>query len=78
LALIAVRGRGPRAARVASVVVYINGVRVRTLRGDRTRVGMRLAGLRPGVVRVRLVVRTWSGIRYTRGRVLRVCARRAG
>ena len=70
VALISVRRRG---ARVASVVVYVNGARVRTLRGDRTRVAVRLAGLRPGLVRVRVVVRTRSGVRYTRVRVLRTC-----
>ena len=48
--------RRPRGMRVRSLVVSVNGHRVRTLRGNRSRVGVSLRGLPKGTFRVSVAV----------------------
>jgi hypothetical protein len=64
------RGRGVR-----SVVAYVDGRRAVALRGRRTLVRVSLAGLRAGLVRVRVVVRTSRGT-VALDRRFRTCAPR--
>jgi hypothetical protein len=64
----------PRGQRLRSAQVYVNGRRVRVLTGRRALAApVDLRGLRAGVVKVRLVVRTTSGRTYTRTRTYHTC-----
>ena len=67
------RLRAPRGERVRTARVYVNGRRVRTLRGNRRTVPVSLRGLPKGTVRVKVVVRTRSGRRLVRERRYRTC-----
>jgi endoglycosylceramidase len=66
-----IRLRGVRRARVRRVRVFVNGGRVKVLRGPRRAVRVRLPR---GTVRVRVAVRTVSGRLVTVRRTFRVCA----
>ena len=66
--------------RIASARIYVNGRRVRTLRGNgRARIGARvdLRGLPRGRYTVRIVVRTKRGRTYVAKRRYRTCSSRS-
>jgi hypothetical protein len=68
---IRLRGRQLRSARV-----YVNGRRVRVLRGRRLRARIDLRGLPKGTVTVRIRAVTRSGRRLSATRRYRTCTRR--
>jgi hypothetical protein len=63
----------PRGQRLASARVYVNGHRVRILRGRRLHAPVNLRGLPRGRFSVKIVMRTTSGRRLTRVRHYRTC-----
>jgi hypothetical protein len=69
--------RKVRRAQVRRVSVYLDGRRVRTLRGRRAAVRVKLTGRPKTTVRVRLVVRTARGRTVVVARRYRTCLRRA-
>jgi len=71
-----IRLRAPRGDRLRSARVYVNGRRVRVLRGRRLRAVIDLRGLPAGRVRVRVVARTRHGRRVSETRRYRTCAKR--
>ena len=71
-----IRLRAPRGERLASARVYVNGRRVRMLRGRRLRAPVDLRGLPRGTVRVKVVARTRAGRRIVAQRRYRTCATR--
>jgi hypothetical protein len=68
-----IRLRSPRGDRLTSARVYVNGRRVRVLRGRRLTAPVNLRGLPKGKVRVRIVGRTRGGKRIARVRTYRTC-----
>jgi hypothetical protein len=68
-----IRLRAPRGQRLRSARVYVNGRRVRVVRGRRLRADVDLRGLPGGVVHVRIVARTSSGKTITSTRRYRTC-----
>jgi hypothetical protein len=71
-----IRLRMPRGERLRSARLYVNGRRVRTLRGRRRTIPVSLRGLPKGTVRVKVVARTRSGRRLVRERRYRTCVAR--
>jgi hypothetical protein len=71
-----IRLRQPRHGRLASARVYVNGKRVRLIRGSRLRAPVDLRGLPKGTYVVRVVVTTTTGRRVVRTRRYRTCAPR--
>ena len=69
-----IRLRQPRRGRLVSARIYVNGWRVRTVRGRRLCAPIRLVGLPRGRVRVMIVARTSTG-RTVHTRRYRTCAR---
>lgn len=70
-----IRLRQPRRGRIRSAQVFVNGKRVRVVRGFRAQVDLR--GLPKGRYTVRVVVRTTRGTTITRTRRYRTCLPRA-
>ena len=68
-----IRLRKPSRGRIRSAVVYVNGKRVRVLRGKRLRSRVNLRGLARGTYTVRVVVTTTRGQRIVRTRRYRTC-----
>ena len=68
-----IRLREPRHGRISSAQVFVNGKRVKTLRGKRVRSRVDLRGLAKGTYTVRVVVRTTSGRRIVSTRRYRTC-----
>jgi hypothetical protein len=66
----------PRARRLRSARVYVNGTLVRVLRGRRSRARIDLRGLPRGVVRVKVVAITRGGRRIIETRRYRTCVAR--
>jgi beta-glucosidase len=71
-----IRLRAPRGERLVSARVYVNGHRVRVLRGRRLRAVIDLRGLPKRRVTVRVVARTRKGRRVTETRRYRTCVQR--
>lgn len=69
-----IRARAPRGQKLRSARVFVNGKRVRTLRGKSLRAAVNLRGLPKGTVRVRIVARTTRGRTVTATRTYRTCA----
>jgi len=70
------RVRRPRGARVRSLTVYVNGKRVKRVRGNRSRTTINLRGLPRGRVRVTVVVsavRAGRAVKLRDRRVYRTC-----
>ena len=72
-----IRLRAPRGERLVSARVYVNGHRVRVLRGRRLRAVVDLRGLPKGRATVRVVARTRKGRRVTETRRYRTCGKRS-
>lgn len=68
-----IRIRVPRGERIRTVVVFVNGRRVRVSRRGRSRALINLRGLPPGRFRVDITVRTRSGKRISTTRRYRTC-----
>jgi hypothetical protein len=68
-----IRLREPRRGRLAEARVYVNGKRVRLVRGRRLRARVNLRGLPKGRYTVRVVAVTSTGQRVTRTRRYRTC-----
>jgi hypothetical protein len=68
-----IRLREPKRGRLVEARVYVNGKRVRTVRGRRLRARINLRGLPRGSYRVRVVAITSTGKRVTRTRRYRTC-----
>jgi hypothetical protein len=66
--------KGPKRGRVASAVVYVNGKRVKSLRGRRVPKRVTLRGLPAGRSVVKVVVRSTSGRKVTRRKRYTTCA----
>ena len=73
-----IRLREPRRGRLRSALVFVDGKRVRILRGRRLRARVDLRGLPAGRYKVRIVAETTTGRRIVRERRYRTCARRPG
>jgi hypothetical protein len=69
-----IRLRQPRRARLVTVRIYVDGRRVRTVRGRGLRAPVQLVRL-PGRVRVVIVARTGTGRTVVHTRRHRTCAR---
>ena len=59
--------------KVRSAAVWVNGKRVRVLRGKRLRARVHLVGLPKGTYRVKIRMRTNSGRTITQNRRFRTC-----
>jgi hypothetical protein len=70
--------RGPRGQRLRRARIYVNGKRVRKLRGRRLPSQVTLNNLSQSIVTVRVVGTTKRGRRVVRTRSYQACARRAG
>jgi len=68
-----IRLRKPRSGRITSARVYVDGRRVKVVRGRRLRTRIDLRGLPKGRYTVRVVVRTSTGRTITRTRRYRTC-----
>ncbi|HEV2813022.1 MAG TPA: hypothetical protein VGW10_07215 [Solirubrobacteraceae bacterium] len=68
-----IRLREPRRGRLRSARVYVNGRRVRVLRGKRLRARVDLRGLPEGRYTVKIVARTTTGRRIVAKRRYRTC-----
>ena len=64
---------GPRRRRLRRAAVYVNGRRVRVIRGRRLRAPVDLRGLLQGIVHVRILEVTRNGRRVTRRRTYHTC-----
>jgi hypothetical protein len=71
-----IRLREPRRGRLTEARVYVNGRRVRVVRGRRLRARVNLTGLPKGTFTVRVVAMTTSGRRFTSTRRYRTCVKR--
>jgi hypothetical protein len=71
-----IRVRAPRGQRLRSARVYLNGKRVRVLKGARLRARIDLRRLPKGIARVRIVAVTRSGRTITESRRYRTCVPR--
>jgi hypothetical protein len=71
-----IRLRRPRRGRLTSARVYLNGRRVRVVRGHRLRAPIDLRGLPKGRYVVRVVARTSTGRKLVRTRRYRTCTPR--
>ena len=71
-----IRLREPERGRLVVARVYVNGKRVRVVRGKRLRAPVNLRGLPKGRYRVRVVAITSTGKRITRTRRYRTCTPR--
>ena len=71
-----IRLREPRRGRIASARVYVDGHRVRTVRGKRLRAPVDLRGLPKGTYTVRVVAKTTTGRTLARTRRYRTCVPR--
>ncbi|MCW2998990.1 MAG: hypothetical protein JWN65_2539 [Solirubrobacterales bacterium] len=69
--------RQPRGRRLASARVFVDGRRVKVVRGARTTARIDLRGLPRGTVTVRVVAKTRSGRTITETRRYRTCAGRS-
>jgi hypothetical protein len=69
--------RQPRRGRIRSARVYVDGKRVRVVRGDRLTARVDLRGMPKGRFTVRVVIRTTRGQTITRTRRYRTCLPRA-
>ncbi|HEX8085562.1 MAG TPA: sialidase family protein [Solirubrobacteraceae bacterium] len=69
-----IRLREPKRGRIVSAKVYVNGKRVRVIRGKRLRARVNLRGLPKGRYTVKVVVVTSTGRRITEKRRYRTCA----
>ncbi len=69
-----IRLRQPKRGRIVSARVYVNGKRVRVVRGKRLRARINLRGLPKGRYTVRVVVVTSTGRRITERRRYRTCS----
>ena len=69
-----IRLREPKRGRLAVARVYVNGKRVKTVRGRRLRARIDLRGLPKGRYTVKVVARTTTGRRTTEKRRYRTCA----
>jgi hypothetical protein len=72
-----IRLRQPRRGRIRVAQVYVNGKRVRVVRGRRLRSRVNLRGLPRGRFAVRVVITTTRGQRIVRTRRYRTCVPRA-
>jgi hypothetical protein len=70
-----IRLRQPRRGRLVSARIYVNGRRVRTVRGRRLRAPIQLVRLPRGRVGVMIVARTSTGRTVVHTRGYRTCAR---
>jgi hypothetical protein len=68
-----IRLREPKRGRIVSARVYVNGKRVKVVRGKRLRARINLRGLPKGRYTVRVVVVTSTGRRITEKRRYRTC-----
>lgn len=73
-----IRLREPKRGRIRSAKVFVNGKRVRVLRGKRIRARVNLRGLPKGRYTVRVVVRTTLGRRIVSKRRYRTCIPKPG
>ncbi len=71
-----IRLKAPRGKRLRSARVYVNGKRVRVIRGRRLRARIDLRGLPKKTVTVRIVATTRSGRRFADMRRYHTCVRR--
>lgn len=72
----AIRLRHPKGDRLSRATVYVNGKRVRTLRGRRLRARVNLKGLPQGRFTIKVQAVTHKGRHVTDVRVYRTCARK--
>ena len=72
-----IRLRKPRRGRIREARVFVNGKRVKTVRGERLRSRVNLRGLPTGRYTVRIVITTTRGRRITRTRRYRTCVPKA-
>jgi hypothetical protein len=63
----------PKGKKLASARVYVNGKRIKVLRGRRLRARVNLRGLPEGTVTIRVVARTSGGKKVTETRRYRTC-----